>query len=164
VSYQNRVIDLDSVEHDAVRAGIAYWRKLKGSRSLPSRRQIVFRELGELMRHAVLVAVVNCGEEFEFCVWGDEHVRATSFNMQGGQIRDLQRVAPALAEALPRVYARVIGTRLPFALRSVREMPRTGTIASENVLLPLGKDDAVDHIIVFSVYRQLDLPPEHTVG
>jgi hypothetical protein len=163
------VIDLDAVENDIVRAGIGYWRRLKGGRAFPSRRQLVPRDIGDLMRNVVLLKVIADGEDYEFMIFGDAHARITGFNAQGSQLRDIQRVWPSMAEALQRVYGRVVETREAFALRAVRyDCPGRNPIAGEHVLLPLGKrDSTVDHILIFSVYttlndtRELAVSDEH---
>ncbi len=150
---ESGVIDLDSVENSLVRAGIGYWRRLKGDRAFPARRQLSPRDIAGLLRNVILVRVVNDGDDYEFRIVGDAHVQMSGFNMQGGHIRDLQRVSPSFATALQKLYGKVLSTRAPFALRGAMERPGQAPLASESVLLPLGPDDStIDHILVFSVY------------
>ena len=148
-------VELDGVESQIVRAGIDYWRGLKGGRCFPTPRRGLPREIGHLLRHAALVKVIDSGEEYEFRIFGDAHTKATSLNMQGSQLRDLSRISPSIAASWRRLYDTVRATRQPFALRALRDdcPGDKPLIASENVLLPLGRSEAcVDHILVFSEY------------
>ena len=146
-------IDLDAVENNVVRAGIGYWQRLKGERAYPSRLEIVPREISGLLRNVILVRVIDDGADYEFRIVGDAHVQMSGFNMQGSQIRDMERVAPGFAATLRKLYEKVLSTRAPFAMRGLVERTDQAPLASETVLLPLGPDDnTIDHILVFSVY------------
>ena len=146
-------IDLDAVENGVVRAGIGYWRRLKGMRAYPARAQVIPRDIAGMLRNVILVRVIDNGADYEFRIVGDSHVQMSGFNMQGSHMRDMERIAPGFAEALKKLYGRVLSTRAPFAMRGVVERPDQAPLASETVLLPLGPDDStVDHILVFSVY------------
>jgi hypothetical protein len=159
------VIDLDSVENNLVRAGLGYWRRLKGARAFPSRQEIVPRDIAGLLRNVILVKVINAGEDYEFRIVGDAHVQMSGFNMQGSHMRDLKRVSPGFAAALQKLYARVLETRQPFALRGVMDRPGQAPMSSESVLLPMGQEDSVvDHILVFSVYIPKDAPRERAAS
>jgi hypothetical protein len=156
------VFNLDQVNHDLVRSGISYWRRLKASRAFPAQRQFAPREIAGLLRNVVLVRVIDGGEDYEFLIFGNAHVQAMDGNMQGCQLRDVARVWPSMAADLLKMYGRVVQTRQPYAVRAVRsDCPGLNPIASEHVLLPLGPDDStVDHILVFSVYVPKNLPHE----
>lgn len=159
MSEETGIIGLDSVENSLIRAGIGYWRRLKGDRAYPSRQQLSPRDIAGLLRNVILVKVIGNGEDYEFRIVGDAHVQMSGFNMQGNHMRDLKRISPGFAIMLQRLYERVLTTRAPFALRGVMDRPGQPPIASESVLMPLGPDDStVDHILVFSVYIPRDLP------
>lgn len=158
MTQQTGDFDIDTVEDEVVRAGITYWRRLKGSRTFPSRRQIVPRELAGLLRNTVLVEVLNDGEDYEFSIVGEVHSKVIGLNLQGGQMRDVARVWPDYGESLRKVYDRLLKTRRPFVLRAVKDRPGHGMIASESAILPVGKNDRVDHILIFSVYKPAETP------
>ena len=162
MSIENGPVGLDAITNPEVQSGLDYWRRLKGSRAFPSRQKIVPREMSGLLRNALLVRVLDGGEDYECIIFGEVHARAIQINMQGGQLRDLNRVWPALADSLQKVYGQVVKTREPMAVRAVREdCPGVNPIASEHVVLPLGESDySVDHILVFSVYTPVTAPGE----
>ena len=157
---ENGFIELGAWKDPVVQAGFDHWRRLKGTRAFPSRQKIGPREMSGLLRNALLVRVLDGGDDYEVLIQGEAHTRAIQINMQGGQLRDLRRVWPGLAESLQKVYGMVLKSREPVAIRAFREdCPGFNPIASEHVVLPLGESDySVDHILVFSVYSPIGTP------
>jgi hypothetical protein len=149
------VISPDEVEAAAVRTGIAYWRRLRGSRLFPSRIDVLPRDIADLLRHTVLMRVVDGGTDYEYRIVGDAHVVAHGFSIQGRCLSTMDEYAPGYGKVLKTLYDPVVRNRAPFALRGwiARGEEQSEYIHSENVFLPLGPDDeTVDHVLNFSVY------------
>jgi hypothetical protein len=149
------IIDLDQVESPIVRSGIGYWRRLCGERKYPERSAVTPSEIRGLLRNTVLIRVVDGGQDFDYRIVGDAHVIAYGFSMQGRFLSEMEEYAPGHGPVLKGLYSSVVRRRTPFALRGWLERGESHKqyIYSESVFMPLGDtDDAVDHILNFSVY------------
>jgi hypothetical protein len=156
---QSRLITLDEIESPIVRAGASYWRRLRGERRYPARADMSPADIRTILRHTILVKVMDGGADYDFRIVGDAHVTAYGFSMHGRLLSELDGFAPGHGEVLKRLYDRPVRRREPFALRGWLERgdAHKQYIFSESVFMPLGPDDDhVDHVLNFSVYTPHD--------
>jgi hypothetical protein len=148
-------IPLDQVEAPVLRAGVGYWKRLRGARKYPSRGDVSPRDLVGLLRNTVLIRVLDGGGDYEYRIVGDAHVTAHGFSAQGQTLSQLNDLAPGYGMVLKGLYDYPVRTGLPLALRGwiSKGEDESEFVYSESVFLPLGADDeTVDHVLNFSVY------------
>jgi hypothetical protein len=153
------VIALEAVESPILRQGVAYWRRLKGSRSYPSRPEMTPRELAPLLRHVALIRLIDGGADYEYRIVGDAHVQSHGFSMQGQKVSDVDKFSPGYSPVLKGLYDRVVRRRDLYAFRGWMERgeQKKKYIYSESVFMPLGPDeDTIDHVFNLSVYTGRD--------
>lgn len=152
------LITLDRLESPAVIAGYAYWQNLRGTRRFPSRQDMRPRDFASLLRDMLLVQVLDGGADFEFRISGDAHVQAYTILFQGRRLNEFVEMAPAFCLALRSVFTHVVQTGSPSALRGRMgpDFPKANYAYCENVFLPLGVNDTVDHILGFGTYLSRD--------
>jgi len=149
------VIPLEDVGCAAVREGVAYWHRLRGDRNFPSRLQVSPRDITGILRHALLLRVIDAASDYEYRIVGDAHVVAHGFSMQGKCLSQMDEHAPGYGAVLKTIYDPVVRNRTPYALRGwlSRGDDDPEYIHAESVFLPLGaNDETVDHILNFSSY------------
>jgi hypothetical protein len=153
------VVPLDQIESPVVRRGLDYWSTVRGAKPYPAREDIVPRELAGLLRHVVLLRVVDAGADYEFRIVGDAHVISHGFNMQGLKVSDVDAYSPGYGPVLKSLYDRVVRRRDAYAFRGWLERgdQKHKYIYSESVFMPLGPDSAtIDHVLNFSAYIPRD--------
>ena len=153
------VIELDAVENPAVRAGIAYWRQIRGKRRFPSRADLKPRDIPHILRNISLLRAVG-GGDYEYRIVGDAHVVAHGFSMQGMRLSAIGKYAPGYDLLLKQIYDPVIKQRAAFAIKGwlLKGEKHQQYLHTESAFLPLGPDDEhVDHVLNFSIYIPGDL-------
>jgi len=145
----------DELENPVLRDGVAYWHGLKAGRKLPAPSDLSPREMASLLRHIVLLRVLDGGRDYEYRIAGDAHVEAYGHHLRGTRISECTEPSPDLGKAMHGLYEHVRTTAQPFALRgSVGRNNRDFRfVYFESALLPLGEDgETVDHILIVSIY------------
>jgi hypothetical protein len=148
-------IGIDLVESEIVRSGVSYWRRLSAGRKYADRCDISPKDIRGLLRHVVLLRVIDSGRDYEYRIVGDAHVIAHGFCMQGKNLSEVENHAPGYAGILKGLYDYPVRRRTPLALRGWLALGEEGAefLYSESVFLPLGpNDETVDHVLNFSVY------------
>lgn len=156
-----RVVAIEQLEAEVLRQIAGYWRRLKGSRRFPARAELAPRELGKLLRHVMLLRVLDA--DYEFRIVGDVQVQAYGENYQGMRLSEVGLAHPKFAEGLKIFYDGVRMGREPFGYRGWigRDMPDTKYSYHEIAFFPLGADgELVDHILVAGVYVLRGQPNE----
>ena len=156
------IIDLDDLQADPLRNGLALWRLKKGERLFPSREDMSPRALGGLLRNVVLVKVLDEGHEFEIRIVGDVIASMQEIPIQGLRTREIDEILPGFGHALRQIFVQISKNKTAMALRGkVLRNIGIAEIRREIVLLPLGEtDEAVDHILILMVYN----PPEFSTA
>ncbi len=150
---------VEEAESSVIRQGIEYWQGLRGSRRFPDRSQVTLRGLGRFAKHAVLVRVIDGGTDYEFRFVGHEPVAAVGWNFQGRRMNEPEIHSVMCANYRRQLYDQVVRTGEPwlFKCRLVEHAGLNLPVSSETVFLPLGrKDDAVDHLLGFTVFAASD--------
>jgi hypothetical protein len=153
------VISLDAIESPIVLQGLVYWRKLRGDRPYPARKDMTPREMSPLLRNIVLLRLTDDGQDYEYRIVGDAHVISHGFSMQGLRVSDVDKFSPGYGPVLKSLYDRAVRRRDAYAFRGWMERGDTNKqyIYSESVFMPLGPDDGtIDHVLNFSVYVPRD--------
>jgi hypothetical protein len=153
------IIALDAVESPILLQGVAYWRKLKGERSYPSRQEMLPRELAPLLRHVALIRLIDDGADYEYRIVGDAHVQSHGFSMQGQRVSEVDKFSPGYGPVLKSLYDHAVRRRDLYAFRGWMERGEQHRqyIYSESVFMPLGPDeDTIDHVLNLSVYTPRD--------
>jgi len=153
------VLPLDQLESPIVRQGLDYWQKLRGARPYPSRAEMTPRDLANILRHVVLLRLVDGGADYEYRIVGDAHVISHGFSMQGLRVSDVDRFSPGYGPILKSLYDRAVRHRDAYAFRGwvERGEERKQYIYSESIFMPLGPDEnTIDHVLNFSVYIPRD--------
>jgi hypothetical protein len=153
------VLPLDKLESPIVRQGLDYWLALRGSRPYPSRAELSPRDLAALLRHIVLIKLIEGGADYEYRIVGDAHVISHGFNMQGSRVSEVDRFSPGYGAVLKSLYDRAVRRRDAYAFRGWMERGegRKQYIYSESVFMPLGPDaNTIDHVLNFAVYIPRD--------
>ncbi|HEY8696108.1 MAG TPA: hypothetical protein VIM02_00700 [Rhizomicrobium sp.] len=146
-------ISLADVETNEVRRVIKAWRHWCGFSSLPPSDRLMPRDLGPALGH-VSVARVR-GEDYEFMIIGDVHVRAYGHSFQGRMLSEVLALTPRFGRQLKASYDFVRNTRRPLGFRGMisHDVPGTQFNGFETVYLPFGTQSAgVDHILNAAVY------------
>jgi hypothetical protein len=149
------IVPLDEIENPIVREGLAYWRKLCGARAYPSRTDLRPRDFVSMLRHVVLLRLIDGGRDYEYRIVGDAHVVSHGFCMQGLRVSNVDSVSPGYGPVLKKLYDRAVRRRDAFAFRGWLERgdQEKKYIYSESVFMPLGPDQStIDHVLNFSVY------------
>lgn len=150
------MIDPETVETAPLKKGLALWRSLAGARLYPSRERFSPRALGPLLRHTILIKVLQSGCRFESRVVGDAVQAVGPEPLQGLDICELDKFLPGYGAALRALYRQVCDTKRPMAFRGTFD--RSGAYEErhrEHLVLPLGASDAaVDHLLSLVVYTQ----------
>jgi hypothetical protein len=153
------VIPLEALEHPILQQAVAYWARLKGSRTYPARQDLMPRDLSPLLRHVVLLRVIDGGADYEYRIVGDAHVISHGFSMQGLRVTDVDKYSPGYGPVLKGLYDRAVRRRDVYAFRGWMERGDLNKkyIYSESVFMPMGPDEAtIDHVLNFSVYVPRD--------
>lgn len=149
------VIALDDLESPVVRTGANYWRMLRGGRRLPGRADLSPREMRAILKHVVLLRVLDGGADYEYRVAGDAHVQAYGMSFKDMRISGIIAMSPHFGRMMYGLYEHVRTTAEPFAVRGWvgREVADARFVYYESAFLPLGDDGrTVDHIVVVSMY------------
>ena len=153
------VVPLDAIDNPILLQGLAYWHQLRRERAYPARADLMPRDLSPLLRHVVLLRVLNDGSDYEYRIVGDAHVISHGFSMQGLRVSDVDKFSPGYGPVLKSLYDRVLRRRDVYAFRGWMERGEKHKqyIYSESLFMPMGPDEAnIDHVLNFAVYVPRD--------
>jgi hypothetical protein len=159
IAHRIRPIELDSIESPIVRAGLAYWQKLRAGRKFPSRSDIQPRDMKDLLKNVMLLRVIGDCEDYEYRILGDAHLLAHGFTTWPDKLSRVEEYRPGYNKILKSVFDMVVKPGSPYALRGWIETGQNFPpfMYSENLLLPIGPNSVtVDHVLNFSVYLPTD--------
>lgn len=147
------VVQPDDLDSEPVSFAVRHWNALRGARRFPTRDEIMPRDIASLLRHIVLIRVLDDGADFEYRIVGDAHVQAQGVNFVGTRLTEFE--AEAECDPHTRVtYEFVRSTGEALAIRGWvgRDAPESPFCYYETVFLPLGENETVDHLLVVSCY------------
>lgn len=150
-----RILALDQIESATAREVVDYWRGLRGQRRFPARGDVTPKALKRLLRHIMLLKVIDGGADYEYRIVGDVQVQAYGESFLNKTLSEVGLKHPKFAEGMKIFYDGVRMGGEPFGYRGWigRDMPDTRFSYHECAFFPLGaSDEAVDHILVVGVY------------
>ena len=145
-------IALEALQHPPLRAAVAIWQQLRGTRRFPCRDALSPRKIAGLLPYMSLLKVLDGGADFQHRIVGDVVVRAFTVPIQNRKFSEIAEDAPILIERCIPLFRHVVQTGIPAAwtTQTGHDATYVAYQASENVVLPLGRtDDAVDHLVAF---------------
>jgi len=143
------------IESERVRTVYEAWDRWRGIRTMPTREEIVMRDLGNAAANISLVHVLPQGNDYEFRVIGAAHAQAYDLNFQGRRMSDALGFSPRFGKILKSSYDMVCAMRRPYAFRGVigRDAPSARFVRFETCYLPLGPSpDKVDYVMNAAFY------------
>jgi hypothetical protein len=154
-------VDIAAIREAVLHQAMAVWNELKGAARFPSRDTMTPRAMTPFLRNIVLVRVLENGKEYEFRIVGDAIVQVQGGAFQGHTLTEIDAKLPGYGASLRPLYDQIVAAGEPQAYRGhVPDGPVKRAFAHETLLLPLGTDAAVDHILVVGAYTYtMDQPP-----
>lgn len=158
--YRLNILSLDEIIADNILGPTyEYWRLQCRGRPYPQRSDITPRGLKPLLRHAVLVAVLDGGADYEYRVIGDACVQAHGCNLQGLRWSELDICNSGYATEIRKIYDCAAQMGQPCAASCI--IPRrffTAPYSDDFVhctflCLPLGQPDSgINYVLIASHY------------
>ncbi|HSN38865.1 MAG TPA: PAS domain-containing protein [Burkholderiales bacterium] len=148
-------IAFSAIESERVRTVYTAWTHWRGARAMPTRNEIIMRDLGNAAANISLVHALPQENDYEFRVIGAAHVQAYNLNLQGKRISDALAVSSRFGKILKSSYDMVCAMRRPYAFRGIvgQDAPRTRFVRFETCYLPFGPSpDKVDYVMNAAFY------------
>ncbi|MBS0274101.1 MAG: PAS domain-containing protein [Proteobacteria bacterium] len=142
------------LDSEPVSFAVRHWDILRGSRRYPTRDEIFPRDIAGVLRHIVLIRVLDAGDDFEYRIVGDAHVQAHESNFAGMRLKEIEKARPGFDPNTRATYEFVRFTGEPLAVRGWvgRDVPESKFCYYETAFLPLGTETGVDHLLVVTSY------------
>ena len=147
------VLALERLDAELVRTGLSYWRSLKAHKPWPGRASMMSCLSPHMRAHSVLVDVLDRGGDYECRFVGEEIGKGFHTDLTGRRLSTLVERMPKFGLSLRMVYEMVRASGEPLGYRGWvgNDLPGAGFVYHESVILPLGEDDAVDHLLAMTV-------------
>lgn len=144
----------DAVEDADLRFMLDHWRKLKGARRMPTRAEIVAKDVKRCLRHMHIYDVINGGADFRARLVGTAVYPHLDEDQTGKLIS--KHPDPGVRLRFAAIMRRVVETGEPVRSRSLRV---TGNplydAQTEGLWLPLGRGEKVEQILAQSSLHAL---------
>jgi hypothetical protein len=152
------ILPIERLDAELVRTGISYWRSLKRDRRFPGRASLMSCLSPRMRPGLLLVEPLEDGADYAFREVGADLIRAFDEDFTGRRLSDIIHTAPKFGLGLRMLYEMVRASGEPLGYRGWvgRDLPGAGFVYHENAVLPLGEDDAVDHILVVTALVMKD--------
>jgi len=115
---------------------LAYWRRKRGGRALPSRRDIDPVEVPTLLPHLQLIETAD--GRFRYRLIGTALVQAFGKDYTGQYLDEF--ISGGRADAIVAVYRSIVATRRPAFLRSRYLTTKSVDLVANRLYLPLSDD------------------------
>ena len=153
-------VDIATIREPLLHQAMAVWNEHRGAARFPPREAMTPRAMAPFLRNVVLVRVVEGGKDYEFRIVGDAIVQVQGGAFQGLTLTDIDAKLPGYGASLRPLYDQLVAAGEPQAYRGhVPDGPVKRAFSHETILLPLGTDAAVDHILVVGAYAYTVNPP-----
>jgi hypothetical protein len=148
------IVPPQALDSEPVSFAVRHWDGLRRSRRYPTRDEILPRDIAGVLRHIVLIRVLDGGDDFEYRIVGDAHVQAHETNFVGMRLKEIEKAHPGFDPNTRATYEFVRFTGEPLAVRGWvgRDAPESKFCYYETVFLPLGTEAGVDHLLVATSY------------
>jgi hypothetical protein len=147
------IVAPEELQSKPVSLAVRYWNTLRGTRSFPTREEIVPRDMTPFLRHVVLARVIDGGRDYEYRIAGDAFVQAFGLNFKGMLLSQTVERDADYAQATRAVYEYVRNLGQLFALRGwIAPAVPSRFSYHETAFFPLGEDGVVDHLLATTVF------------
>jgi hypothetical protein len=132
---------------------LSYWRSLKAGKPWPARASMMSCLSPQMRAQSVLVEVLDRGGDYECRFVGEEIGKGFGIDLTGGRLSSLVDFLPKFGLSLRMVYEMVRASGEPLGYRGWvgNDLPGAGFVYHESVILPLGEEDVVDHLLAITV-------------
>lgn len=146
---------IETLEHPDLKATYEYWRRVKGERAMPARREISPKELRQALRTIHLYDVLEGGGDYRLRLIGTGVFPGLADDQTGKLLSEHPDPGIRLrfAGALNHVVANVAPVR-SISLRKTGNMLHDAH--TEGLWLPLGENGHVDHVLAQSALAVLE--------
>ena len=155
-------ISLDAIEALPVHAGYNHWAELRGARPYPAREELRPQAIKALLRHFVLIKVIDRARDFHMSIVGDEVQRAYDVQLNNRLLSDILKNAPAVMPGWMERYRKVAlgGEPLFYRVTAMVDDCEANFIYREVAVLPLGANGIITHVATFG-HHELKPPQEN---
>lgn len=131
---------------------LAYWSAKRGGRPLPLRGDLDPVEIPHLLRHVILIDVLEVPRDYRYRLLGDEILTRVTPGLKGRRFREIDGKGPGTA--LWESMTRVVDTGLPRYGRAGYAGPDRYTVAVNDLLLPFSADGgSVSQVLVVALFH-----------
>ncbi|MBV9550832.1 MAG: hypothetical protein JO256_14275 [Alphaproteobacteria bacterium] len=152
------LVPLERLDAELVRAGMMMWRALKHEARFPCRARMTSCLTTPLRDGSFLVEVLEEGADYRYRDVGAALVRGFNADFSGRRLSGIITEAPRFGLGMRMLYEMVRAAGEPLGYRGWvgEDLPDAAFVHHESVILPLGEEQAVDHLLVVSslVLRQ----------
>jgi hypothetical protein len=129
-----------------------YWQRVRGTRSMPARRDIDATQIWSLLPNIHVSEWHEDPERVRYRVAGTEIVASIGREISGRWLTEFHTDPKDVAETIT-LYRQVIARRAPVIGRTLGSMQRLGVDSFEWILCPLSEDDrSITHFIGLEDY------------
>lgn len=147
------ILPLERLDAELARTGLSYWRSLKAGKAMPARASMMSCLSPQMRAQSVLIEVVARGDDYEHRFVGADMTRAFQSDFTGKRLSALVDDFPKFGLSLRMVYEMVRASGEPLGYRGWvgNDLPGANFVYHESVILPLGEDGVVDHLLAITV-------------
>jgi len=152
-------VPVEEIDHPTVLEALRVWDEQRGDRNFPSKAAMTPRRMKTFLRNIVLIAAIGERPDYEYRIFGDAAVVAFGQNCTGMRIDALNRLQPGYGEVMGRLFDFVRRSGSPVFVRGTLMRALNSADEQQAVFLPLGSDEAVDHILYVGGYKRVSRDP-----
>jgi hypothetical protein len=147
------LLTVDRLDGELPRAAAAMWRALRHQARFPTRAGMTSCLTRPLRDGSFLVEVLDGGEDYRYRDVGAALAKGFDMDFSGRRLSGIIESLPRFGLGLRMLYEMVRASGEPLGYRGWvgEDLPGAAFLHHESVILPLGEDDMVDHLLVASV-------------
>ncbi|MFC7049419.1 PAS domain-containing protein [Emcibacter nanhaiensis] len=139
-------IELSDIEPKALRDLFIYWNKIRGEKSMPSRKDFRPSDVPRLLPHIVMVDVEQDSGRYLTRLVGTETVKAMGIDLTGRYVNDV----PQMSVVLER-YQWIVENKTPYIYTGQLAWSEKSYLEYFALGLPLSDDDKRVDIIMWGL-------------
>lgn len=148
-------VRLEDIAGGPVREGYLYWKGLCGDRAFPTRDELKPFAIRTILRHLVLIKVLDGAADFHMAIVGDDVQRAYGVPLNNRLLSDIVKDAPLVFPGWMERYRKVALSGRPLFYRVTAGLDggQANFLKREAVVLPLGENGSVTHVVTFGKHE-----------
>ncbi|WP_321389827.1 PAS domain-containing protein [Emcibacter sp.] len=139
-------IELSDIEPDLLKELYLYWEKIRGERSMPSRKDFRPTDIPRILPHIAMVDVEHDTGRYLTRLVGTETVKAMGIDLTGRYVNDV----PAMSIVLER-YNWMVENKKPYIYVDHLSWSEKSYLDYFSVALPFSEDDKKVDIIMWGL-------------